>query len=376
MARSDDESEEDEKRERKKSYGDDDESDDEDRDRDRKKAGPWSSASTANPEPAAAAAAAAAAATASSAATATAAAAAATTAAAAAAATAAAAAATRRLRGRRRGGGGGGGYDRGGGYRDDRRDDRRDYDRGGGRDYDRGGGGRDYDRRGGAARPSGPSDGVIRKKRGSKRVIQRRFNDYRAADDIRSELGLQGITINDLTRTWTSSDGRSGPRPSAYDDPSYSSKTYDLGGSRGRPEEPGGGGGGDRGASRSVRDLRREGPAVDLEGQEARDAGPLQLLVELAEPGGLLDALEVLSSSPLAVFSATAFASSFFAVAASGCAALPDFCLPPSWRFDTRDSTVRTWSDRRRTTSFTFRRFQSGASQAQSFSTLCIHLKP
>ena len=76
--------------------------------------------------------------------------------------------------------------------------------------------------------------------------------DYRAADDIRSELGLQGITINDLTRTWTSSDGRSGPRPSAYDDPSYSSKTYDLGGSRGRPEEPrGGGGGGDRGVSRS-----------------------------------------------------------------------------------------------------------------------------
>ena len=161
----------------------------------------------------------------------------------------------KRMGGRGRGGGGGYRDDRGGGgrgYRDDRRDDRRDYDRGGGRDYDRGGGGRDYDRGGGGrGGPSGPSDGVIREKL-IEREKARIAKDYRAADDIRSELGLQGITINDLTRTWTSSDGRSGPRPSAYDDPSYSSKTYDLGGSRGRPEEPrGGGGGSDRGASRS-----------------------------------------------------------------------------------------------------------------------------
>ncbi|KAJ8599465.1 hypothetical protein CTAYLR_008031 [Chrysophaeum taylorii] len=42
--------------------------------------------------------------------------------------------------------------------------------------------------------------------------------DYRTADAIRSDLADRGITINDLTRTWASVDGRSGPRPSAYDD--------------------------------------------------------------------------------------------------------------------------------------------------------------
>ena len=45
--------------------------------------------------------------------------------------------------------------------------------------------------------------------------------DYRVADDIRSELQREGIRIDDLNRTWSSADGRHGPRPSAYDDPSF-----------------------------------------------------------------------------------------------------------------------------------------------------------
>jgi len=56
--------------------------------------------------------------------------------------------------------------------------------------------------------------------------------DYRVADDIRSQLQGAGIRVDDLNRTWTSQDGRSGPRPSAYDDPSF------------RRPEPGFGGGG------------------------------------------------------------------------------------------------------------------------------------
>ncbi|KAH8043423.1 hypothetical protein JL722_15217 [Aureococcus anophagefferens] len=84
--------------------------------------------------------------------------------------------------------------------------------------------------------------------------------DYRAADDIRSELGLQGITINDLTRTWTSSDGRSGPRPSAYDDPSYSSRPTTSAAPR---PGSGSGGGGDAAPPVPVRSRGRRRRADD-----------------------------------------------------------------------------------------------------------------
>jgi hypothetical protein len=79
--------------------------------------------------------------------------------------------------------------------------------------------------------------------------------DYRVADDIRSELQREGIRIDDLNRTWSSADGRHGPRPSAYDDPSF------------RRPEPGFGGGGhgadpdrhrDRSRSRSRGRRRRD----------------------------------------------------------------------------------------------------------------------
>jgi len=45
----------------------------------------------------------------------------------------------------------------------------------------------------------------------------RMVKDYGFADQIRSELSRQGITVNDMTRSWRSTDGRSGPKPSQYE---------------------------------------------------------------------------------------------------------------------------------------------------------------
>ena len=77
------------------------------------------------------------------------------------------------------------------------------------------------------------------------------FFDYESG----GELQREGIRIDDLNRTWSSADGRHGPRPSAYDDPSF------------RRPEPGFGGGGhgadpdrhrDRSRSRSRGRRRRD----------------------------------------------------------------------------------------------------------------------
>lgn len=62
-----------------------------------------------------------------------------------------------------------------------------------------------------------PSDAEIRKllvEREKARIAK----NYRAADDIRSDLADRGVTVNDINRTWQCVDGRSGDRPSAFDD--------------------------------------------------------------------------------------------------------------------------------------------------------------
>lgn len=66
--------------------------------------------------------------------------------------------------------------------------------------------------------------------------------DWSRADRIRDELGQHGVYVDDRTRSWTATDGRSGRRPNAYDEPGRGDdrRDYDRGyGGRDRYERGG-----------------------------------------------------------------------------------------------------------------------------------------